>query len=309
MYRTGSSVGEKRQRMQVLLDEFINYLNVERGLSPHTLDAYRSDLARFITFLNKRGVKSLDDATRKTIGAYLMAEKARGISATSLSRNLAAIKVFFRFLASNRFVRSDITDVIESPKIWKHLPEVLSVDEVEQLLRIPRPATHYGRRDRALIELMYATGVRVSEAAGLKVADVNLDVGYIRCMGKGSKERIVPLGRVARKAVDSYLKLTRPHFLRLRDSDVLLLTRQGKPFTRQGLWKIVKGYAKRAKIRKRITPHTLRHSFATHLLSRGADLRIVQEMLGHADISTTQTYTHVDRDRLKSIHKRFHPRG
>ena len=295
--------------MQVLLDEFIIYLNVERGLSPHTLDAYKSDIARFIKFLNARGVKSLDDATRDIIGAYLMAEKSRGISSTSLSRNLAAIKVFFRFLASNRFVRADITDVIESPNIWKHLPEVLSIDEVEQLLNSPRPTTHYGRRDRALIELMYATGVRVSEAAGLKVGDVNLEVGYIRCMGKGYKERIVPLGRVARKALDSYLKLTRPHFLRLRTSETLLLTRHGKPFTRQGLWKIIKSYAKRAKIRKRITPHTLRQSFATHLLSGGADLRIVQEMLGHEDISTTQTYTHVDKDRLKSIHKKFHPRG
>ncbi|MEJ2745643.1 MAG: site-specific integrase, partial [bacterium] len=237
--------------MQVLLDEFINYLNVERGLSPHTLDAYRSDLDRFIAFLNKRGVKSLDDATRDTIGAYLMAEKSRGISSTSLSRNLAAIKVFFRFLTSNRFVRADITDVIESPKIWKHLPEVLSIDDVERLLKSPRPSTDYGRRDRALIELMYATGVRVSEAAGLKVEDVNLEVGYIRCMGKGSKERIVPLGRVARKAVDSYLRLTRPNFSRRRNSEVLMLTRWGKPFTRQGLWKIIKSYAKRAKIRKR----------------------------------------------------------
>jgi integrase/recombinase XerD len=295
--------------MHILLDEFINYLNVERGLSPHTLEAYKGDLSRFISFLKARGIKSLDDATREAIGAYLMAEKSRGLSPASLSRNLAAIKVFFRFLASNRFVRADITDVIESPKIWEHLPEVLSVAEVEQLLDSPRPATHYGRRDRALLELMYATGVRVSEAAGLKVADVNLEVGYIRCMGKGSKERIVPLGRKARKAVDSYLKLTRPHFSRRRASDSLLLTRQGKPFTRQGLWKIIKNRAMRANLQKRITPHTLRHSFATHLLSGGADLRVVQEMLGHADISTTQTYTHVDKDRLRSVHKKFHPRG
>jgi len=295
--------------MQILLDEFINYLNVERGLSPHTLDAYRGDLSRFISFLNARGMKSLDDATREAIGAYLMAEKSRGLSPASLSRNLAAIKVFFRFLASNRFVRADITDVIESPKIWEHLPEVLSIAEVEQLLSSPRPHTHYGRRDKALIELMYATGVRVSEAASLKIADVNLEVGYIRCMGKGSKERIVPLGREARRALDSYLKLTRPHFSRLRASEALLLTRRGKPFTRQGLWKIIKGYAKRVKLQKRITPHTLRHTFATHLLSGGADLRVVQEMLGHADISTTQTYTHVDKDRLKSVHKKFHPRG
>lgn len=295
--------------MRVFLDEFLSYLAVERGLSPLTISAYRRDLTGLLLFLEKRGVRTLDSVTREMIGEHLMAEKRRGLSGSSLSRFLAALKVFFRFLASNRYVRSDITDVIESPKVWKHLPAVLSVEETERLLDVPRPGTHEGRRDRAMLELMYATGVRVSEVAGLKTADVNLDVGYLRCMGKGSKERIVPLGRQARKAVKGYLAETRPAFARPSSPDALFLTRRGKGFSRQGIWRIVTQHARAAEIGKEITPHTLRHSFATHLLSRGADLRVVQEMLGHADISTTQTYTHVDKDRLKGIHTQFHPRG
>lgn len=295
--------------MRVLLDEFLNYLAVERGLSPLTISAYRGDLSGFISFLEKRRVRSLDDATRDMIGDHLMAEKARGLSGSSLSRFLAALKVFFRFLCSNRYVRVDVTDVLESPKIWKHLPDVMSVEEVERFLAVPRVGTALGRRDRAMLELMYATGVRVSEIAGLKSGDVNLDVGYIRCMGKGSKERIVPLGKEARKAVKRYLDETRPRFARPGSPDILFLTHHGKAFTRQAIGQIVKRYAREAKIMKDVTPHTLRHSFATHLLSRGADLRVVQEMLGHADISTTQTYTHVDRDRLKGIHRKFHPRA
>lgn len=295
--------------MRVLLDEFLNYLTVERGLSPLTISAYRRDLLGMIGFLEKRRIRSLDDTTREMIGAYLMAEKARGLSGASLSRFLAALKVFFRFLALNRYVRVDITDVIESPKVWKHLPDVMSVEEVDRFLAAPRAGTHLGRRDRAMLELMYATGVRVSEASGLKTDDVNLDVGYIRCMGKGSKERIVPLGKEARRTVKSYLAETRPKFARPGSPGILFLTHHGKPFTRQGIWQIVKQYAREAEIKKEVTPHTLRHSFATHLLSRGADLRVVQEMLGHADIATTQTYTHIDRDRLKGIHKKFHPRA
>jgi integrase/recombinase XerD len=238
-----------------------------------------------------------------------MAEKERGLSPNSISRNLAAIKVFFRFLAANRFVRSDITDVLESPRIWRHLPDVLTIAEVERLLNSPRTGTYYGRRDKALLEVMYASGLRVSEAANLRTSDVNLEVGYVRCMGKGSKERIVPLGREARKAIDAYLKLARPRLSPEGASDALFITRLGKPFTRVGIWKIIKQCTRRAKIKKEVTPHSLRHSFATHLLSRGADLRVVQEMLGHADIATTQIYTHVDSDRLKSVHKKFHPRG
>jgi integrase/recombinase XerD len=295
--------------MRVFLDEFLNYLTVERGLSPLTISAYRRDLLGMIAFFEQRGLRSLDDATREMIGEHLMAEKARGLSGSSLARFLAALKVFFRFLASNRYVHADITDVIESPKVWKHLPDVMSVSEVERFLAAPRTATVQGRRDRAMLELMYATGVRVSEVAGLKTADLNLDVGYLRCTGKGSKERIVPLGTHARKAVRSYLAETRPKLALPGSPGILFLTRRGKPFTRQGIWRIVRQCARAAKIGKEITPHTLRHSFATHLLSGGADLRVVQEMLGHSDISTTQTYTHVDRDRLKGIHKKFHPRA
>lgn len=298
-----------RSDMSVFLDEFLSYLTVERGVSPHTLAAYRRDLSRFLVFLSKRRITSLDNAGRGDIGDYLMAEKERGLSPGSLSRNLTAIRVFYRFLAANRFVRADITDVLESPRTWKHLPDVLTIEEVDRLLRSPRPATHYGRRDRALLELMYATGLRVSEAAGLNISDINMEVGYVRCMGKGSKERIVPLGREAKRALEAYLALTRPCLSRSASQEKLFLTRRGERFTRQGIWKIIKGYTKRINIRKDVTPHTLRHSFATHLLSRGADLRVVQEMLGHADISTTQVYTHVDSDRLKSVHKKFHPRA
>ncbi|HOE26565.1 MAG: site-specific tyrosine recombinase XerD [Candidatus Aureabacteria bacterium] len=295
--------------MRVFLDEFLNYLAVERGLSPLTIAAYRSDLLGLLAFLEKRGVRTLDGVTRELIGEHLMAEKRRGLAGSSLSRFLAALKVFFRFLASNRYVRADITDVLESPKIWKHLPEVLSVEETERLLAAPRPGTHEGRRDRAILELMYATGLRVSEVAGLKTEEVNLEVGYLRCLGKGSKERIVPLGRQARKAVKSYLAETRPAFARPASPGVLFLTRRGRGFTRQGVWRIVTQHARLAGIGKGITPHTLRHTFATHLLAHGADLRVVQEMLGHADISTTQTYTHVDTNRLKGIHAKFHPRA
>lgn len=295
--------------MRVLLDEFLNHLAIERGLSPLTVSAYRRDLARLIAFLERRGLRSLDDATRDMIGEHLMAEKARGLSGSSLARFLAALKVFFRFLASNRYVRADITDVLEGPRTWRRIPDVMSVKEVERFLSAPRAVTDLGRRDRALLEVMYATGARVSEAAGLKVEDVNLDVGYVRCVGKGSRERIVPLGKEARKAVKGYLSETRPLLARPDSPANLFLSRHGRPFTRQAIWQIVKRCARDAGIEKEITPHTLRHSFATHLLSRGADLRVVQEMLGHADISTTQVYTHVDKDRLKSIHSKYHPRA
>ena len=295
--------------MRVLLEEFVNHLEVERGLSRNSITAYERDLRRFIGFLEKRGTHSLDDARRSDISAFLMSEKDRGLAPGSLARSLAAIKVFFRFLAANRFVRSDITDVIESPRTWKYLPESLSVEEVEKLLKAPPMASDYGIRDRALLELMYATGLRVSEAASLRVGDVNLQFGYVRCEGKGGKERIVPLGRKAREAIRTYLGSARQRLSGGGNPDTLFITRRGRPFTRQGLWKKIKGYARVAKIRTKITPHTLRHSFATHLVEGGADLRVVQEMLGHADISTTQTYTHVDRNRLKSIHRKYHPRG
>ena len=294
--------------MNILVNEFLDYGTVEKGLSDNTRDAYGRDLKKFIEYLDRKKIGDMDRVTRTHITDYLISEKKKGISSSSLSRNLVSIRMFFRFLFSNDYTKADITNVLDSPRLWKILPEVMSVKEVERVLVAPNTRTRYGLRDKALIELMYAAGLRVSEAGGLKVNDINMDIGFLRCIGKGSKERIVPLGRPAITALKSYLKKARAEFMKdLLDSH-LFLTRQGKPFTRQGIWKLIKGYARAAGIEKSITPHTLRHSFATHLLSNGADLRVVQELLGHADITTTQIYTHVDKNRLKAIHRKFHPR-
>lgn len=294
--------------MKYLVDEFLDYISVEKGLSQNTREAYGTDLGKFLGYLERQGIKEIDSVTREHITNYLMSEKEKGISPNSLSRNLVSIRMFFRFLVLNNFVEEDITSVLDSPRLWKILPEVLSIKEVEQLLKAPNTRTRFGLRDKALIELMYAAGLRVSEVVGLNVSDVNMDMGYLRCLGKGSKERIVPLGRPAIFALRNYLKKTRGAFMKDLLMGNIFLTQQGKPFTRQGVWKLIKNYAKTGGIKKSITPHTLRHSFATHLLSNGADLRIVQELLGHSDITTTQVYTHVDKSRLKAIHKKFHPR-
>ena len=294
--------------MQVLIDEFLDYLNVEKGLSSNTREAYGRDLGKFIEFLRRQKVKDVDNVTRKHITGYLLAEKERGLNPNSLSRGLVSIKMFFRFLVMNNYLDEDITSVLDSPRLWKILPEVLSVKEVEMLLEQPDTSTKFGLRDKALLELMYATGLRVSEVAKLNVNNINMDVGFLKVIGKGSKERIVPIGRISIKALQLYLKKVRSQFMKDLLTSNLFLTQQGKPFTRQGIWKFIKQYAKGAGIEKNITPHTLRHSFATHLMANGADLRIVQELLGHADVTTTQTYTQVDKSRLKAIHKKFHPR-
>lgn len=294
--------------MRLLIEEFLDYLSVEKGLSPNTREAYGRDLGKFFNFLNKCKIKDIDNVTRRNITDYLMEEKERGLNPNSLSRNLVSIKMFFRFLVMNSYLEEDITSVLDSPRLWKILPEVLSVKEVEKLLTQPNTRTKFGVRDKALLELMYAAGLRVSEVVNLNVNALNMDVGFVKCLGKGSKERIVPLGRNSIKAIQIYLKKTRSVFMKDLLTSNLFLTQRGKPFTRQGIWKIIKQYARAAGVKRDITPHTLRHSFATHLLTNGADLRIVQELLGHADVSTTQNYTHVDKDRLKAIHKKFHPR-
>lgn len=294
--------------MKYLVDEFLDYLTVEKGLSQNTREAYGTDLGKFIAYLEKQGIKDIDRVLRNHITDYLMSEKEKGISPNSLSRNLVSIRMFFRFLVMNNYVEEDATSALDSPKLWKILPEVLSVKEVEQLLKMPNTRTKFGLRDKALIELMYAAGLRVSEAANLSVSDINMDVGFLRCTGKGRKERIVPLGKPAIFALNNYLRKTRAIFMKDLLSGNVFLTQQGKSFTRQGIWKLIKGYTRAAGIKRNITPHTLRHSFATHLLSNGADLRVVQELLGHSDITTTQVYTHVDKSRLKAIHKKFHPR-
>lgn len=294
---------------RLYLDEFINYLTIERGLSPNSTSSYRSDLEKFIAFLGRRGKGGFGEVSREEVTDFLMEEKERGLSPRSLARALVAVRMFFRFLALEGYIRRDVTEVVESPRLWKLLPRVLTIAEVEALLRQPDPSTVLGRRDRAVLELLYASGLRASELTRLKVDDINLQSGFVRAYGKGSRERIVPLGRSAARALSDYLEWSRPLLLKGFASADLFLSRRGKQFTRQWLWRLIGKYLAQAGIRKKAGPHILRHSFATHLLGRGADLRAVQEMLGHSQISTTQVYTHVDRERLKEVHRRFHPRG
>ena len=293
----------------VYLDEFINYMDIERGLSGNTTYNYRSDLEKFISFIEGQGKRDFGEVKRDDVMDFLMAEKDRGLQPRSLSRALVAIRMFFRFMTIEGYLRRDVTEVIESPRLWRILPQVLSISEVELLLRQPDISTTQGLRDRAVLELLYASGLRASELVGLRLEDVNLQSGFVQAWGKGGKERIVPLGRKAAKAIEEYLEKARPLLLKRKNSPHLFISRLGKLFTRGWLWCLVKKYIMMAGIKKKVSPHTLRHSFATHILSQGADLRVIQELLGHSNIGTTQIYTHVDRDRLKEVHRKFHPRG
>jgi len=292
--------------MDALIDQFINYLRLERGLADNTIQAYSRDLSSFARFLAQQDLSPLT-VSRDQIIHYLSSLKG-SLSVRSLSRNLSAIRMFFRFLASEGHIRENPARLLETPRLSRNLPNVLSTDEVERLLARPDPSTPRGNRDRAMLELLYATGLRVSELVGLTVLNVNLESGYIRTLGKGAKERLVPLGGKAIEAVRDYLADSRPRMLRGTNLPYLFLNFRGRPLTRQGFWKIIKEYGKAAGIKKQITPHTIRHSFASHLLQGGADLRAVQVMLGHEDISTTQIYTHVTRDKLREIHEKYHPR-
>ncbi len=294
--------------MKALIEEFLNFLSVERGLAANTISAYRLDLLKYAKFLSKDGAGDARQIKREQITAFMYKEKEKGISATSIARRLAAIKMFHRYLVRERLAVEDPTDLIETPRLWKRIPDVLSQGEIEQMIK-----ASYGRhwqniRDHAILELLYATGMRVSELVDLKLESINLEVGYVRCIGKGSKERIVPVGKRAQEAIRKYLDQVRGKLLGSKFSNHLFLSRLGKRLSRQSIWKIIKCYADKANIKKDIKVHTLRHSFATHLLERGADLRSVQEMLGHSDIATTQIYTHVDKERLRMVHKKFHPR-
>jgi integrase/recombinase XerD len=296
--------------MTEFLDLFLDYLSVEKGLSKNTLLAYRRDLGRYLDFLRGRcKISSLDMVTRKEIMDFLLLERQRGLVPSSVSRALVAVRMLHRFLTQEGKISQDVTDVLETPKLWKHLPEVLSLSEVETLIKSPNTRKPGGLRDQAVLELMYATGLRASEVTALKTSRLNLEAGVLRIAGKGDKERIVPVGQVAQKSVDTYLRKVRSAWVKNASEDALFVSRQGKRLSRQSVWGILKKYAKAAGIRKKIYPHILRHSFATHLLEGGADLRVVQELLGHSDISTTQIYTHVEKSRLKSIHQKFHPRG
>jgi len=294
--------------MRELIDSFLNYLSVERGLAKNTIDSYQRDLAGYMNFLESSGFNALSKIQRSDITNFMVSQKNRGLSANSIARALAAIKSFHRFLVRERVLKADPTSLVDSPRLWKKIPETLSLNEVETLLSQPNVRDKQGMRDKAFLETLYATGMRISEVVNLKVSNVNLEVGFARCIGKGNKERVVPLGKKAIEGLKKYLDASRPKFLGHNESDFVFLSRLGKKISRQSLWKIIKRYAFEARIKKPIRPHTLRHSFATHLLERGADLRAVQEMLGHANISTTQIYTHINKDRLKTIHRTFHPR-
>ena len=291
-----------------MIDTFLNYLSVERGLANNTITSYREDLNTYLDFIAKSDIDALSKIDKSNITGFMFDQKGRGIAVNSIARRLAAIRMFHRFLTRERIVKSDPSALIDSPKLWKKIPETLTLNEVEELIAQPDVRRSQGIRDRAILETLYATGMRVSEAVNLKKDSVNLDIGFLRCIGKGNKERVIPLGKKAIAAINKYLEKARPKFLKNKESESLFISRFGRKISRQSFWKILKKYAKSARIKKPIKPHILRHSFATHLLERGADLRSVQEMLGHSNISTTQVYTHIDRNRLKNIHKQFHPR-
>lgn len=290
-----------------LLDQFMNQLKVERGLSANTLAAYSHDLLTFFDFLGRKGVAPLE-VTQDDLIAFV-GEKRPHLSARSLARCLVSIRMFYRFCVSEEKIETNPARLLGIPKLHQHLPDILSRDEVEALLSQPDVQTVLGKRDKAMLELLYATGLRVTELINLRVNNINLDAGFVRTMGKGSKERIVPMGSQAMDALRQYLGGGRASLLKKGGSSCLFLSSRGRSMTRQGFWKIIKGYALKAGIVRRVTPHTLRHSFATHLLEGGADLRSVQVMLGHSDISTTQIYTHVAREKLRSIHEKYHPRA
>ncbi len=295
--------------MNALLEQFLNYVSWERGLSVHTRSAYQSDLERFTTFMGEQSVPSMQAVTRARVVDFLEAERARGLSVNSVSRALVAIKVFFKFLQQEGMLVRNVTEAMESPRLWRILPGTLSPREVERLLAAPEGTGGRAMRDRALLELFYATGMRVSELAMLTLEDLHLDSDYVRITGKGNKTRIVPVGKQARDSMATYLKDVRSKLSRHESEQHVFLTIRGRPFSRKSLWKMIKTFARRADITKPVSPHTLRHSFATHLLANGAPLRVIQEMLGHADIATTQIYTHIDQGRLQSIHSRYHPRA
>ncbi|MDI6698586.1 MAG: site-specific tyrosine recombinase XerD [Candidatus Saccharicenans sp.] len=290
-----------------LLKIYCDYLAVEKGLSANSLSSYALDIKKLFDFL-ERSKKSLLKMKEADLVEFIHLQAQSGLSPRSLARLVSSLKSFFRFLLLENHIKKNPAERLTSPSLWLTLPRVLSVEEVESLLERPDLNQPQGIRDRAVLEILYGCGLRVSELVSLELKDVRLAQGFLICKGKGNKERIVPVGRAAARWLNSYLKEVRPLWDR-KGSAEIFLTRRGKPFTRQGIWKILKAYGQEAGLRDKIHPHVLRHSFATHLLERGADLRSVQMLLGHSQITTTQIYTHVSRDRLKQIYDRFHPRA
>ena len=295
--------------MRSWVDEFLTYLELERNLSSHTLEAYARDLKDFQTFLQKEGGITPEEAGTEDILLFLEELKRRGLSSRTLARKLSALKSFYRFLELEERIEHNPLLLIEGPRLPRNLPKVLSVEEVERLLSAPDLSTPQGLRDRAMLETLYATGMRVSELVRLTFAQLNLSAGFVRIFGKGKRERLVPLGDLAREYLERYLREARPLLCGGKETPYVFLNRKGDPLTRQRFWQIIRDYARRAGITREISPHVLRHSFATHLLQGGADLRSVQMMLGHASLSTTQIYTHLDLRNLRAVHEKHHPRN
>ncbi len=304
------SVGEKLQSLPLgrQVKSFLSYLTVEAGLSENTVLAYGRDLKSFLEYCQSGSLADLRQISPTIIRSYMRTLTQNQKSEGSLKRALVAIRMFLRFAKLMDLVEDDFTGVLESPKLWQRLPVVCSRKQVIDLLTAPAPAEPFYLRDKAMLELLYATGIRAGELANMKILDLNVDIGYMRCLGKGNKERVIPVGKAAIEAVVEYLTHLRPRLAKSFSSNFLLLSRTGRPMSRIEIWRLVKKYAVRAGMPRNLTAHTLRHCFATHLLTGGADLRSVQEMLGHVDIATTQIYTHVDQDRLREIHRKFHPR-
>ena len=296
-------------QMSLLLDEFMNYMAIEKGVSRNTLEAYGRDLNSYIAFMESSGIVGVQPITSDHVISFLGECRKRGLSPASVNRVLAALRGFYKYLIGERKVAVNPVANIQLAKVWMHLPDVLSREEMIRLIGAPGAGDPSAIRDTAMLELLYASGIRVSELISLRTNDINWQGGYLIARGKGSKERVVPVGRAALDSLHAYVEEARPCFLKGRNTVFLFLNRSGSGFSRQGLWKMIKKYALKAGLMKKVYPHTFRHSFATHLLEGGADLRSVQAMLGHADIATTEIYTHVTRERMKEIHKKYHPRG
>lgn len=299
----------KSNTLDQLADQYLNYLTVEKGLAHKTIEAYASDLSAFLEFLSAHTIDTIDQADTAAIIRYVIELRKRGKGASTRARHLVTIRGFYHHLHRSGLLKQNPAKLVDLPKSGLKLPVVLDVDQIDQLLSAPDVNKPTGQRDAAMLELIYAAGLRVSELIHLQMVSINLEAGFVRVLGKGSKERIVPIGTKAIASVQQYLKDGRVKLLKTRTSHFLFVARAGKPMTRQGFWKLLKRYALKADLQQRVTPHSLRHSFASHLLEGGADLRAVQVMLGHVDIATTQIYTHVAQKRLIEIHRKYHPRG
>ena len=292
--------------MNEFISTYADFLKIEKRQSANTIASYQHDINYFASYLLD---KKLNDVNTGDVRSFLVFLREKGLASSTVARYLSSIKSFYRYLFIEKLILDNPIEIIDSPSPWRKLPNVLSTEEIDNLIAAPDIQTSGGLRDLAMLELLYATGLRVTELISLKLGTVDLNVGYLRTMGKGSKERVVPFGDAARIAIENYILKVRPSLSKKTQSTDLFLTRRGTAMTRQGFWKILKKYITKAKISGNVSPHTLRHAFATHLLERGADLRSVQQMLGHSDISSTQIYTHILKERMREVHDRFHPRG